>query len=96
MTGIEFSNPLPNPHGPSGNISRPAGKQEVTGTNPENKTVENPPVGQVSSWNAKLNELPEVRPEMVEKGKALIQQPDYPNRAQIEALASKLLVQRDS
>ncbi|MCC5834372.1 MAG: hypothetical protein JJU20_06540 [Opitutales bacterium] len=95
MSGIEFSNPLPNPHGPSNNVSRPSGNKEASAAGKQ-KTVKPPPPSQASSWNAKLNELPEVRPEMVEKGKALIQNSDYPSRAQIEALASKLLGERDA
>lgn len=95
MSGIEFSNPLPSPHGPNNNVSRPSGKKEAAAAGSP-KTVENSNANPVSSWNAKLNELPEVRPEEVEKGKALVQNSDYPSRAQIEALASKLLGERDA
>ncbi|MGC4072500.1 MAG: hypothetical protein QM760_08285 [Nibricoccus sp.] len=43
-----------------------------------------------------LNNSPEIRPEVVEKGKALAVDPNYPPRQLIESLAKLMVDSRDS
>lgn len=76
-------------------MSRPA-QPEETQAQPTSSTHagETQAGGNVSSWHEKLQDLPEVRPEMVIKGKQLLQQSEYPDRSQIENLASRLLGER--
>lgn len=88
MTGIHFNNPLNNdplqgarPHGITPGRQPPAEPR---------KSGEGEAVAP-TSWADKLESLPEIRPEVVARGKELLADPNYPDSATISRAAEILL-----